>query len=293
MDLVYSYIQTKRRGLQVNVLDCCSYMIPSCSGPYITLWIMSWAGSLMIWSWSGLFMNSHNYFPDHPVNVLDCFSYDTILFWTIYDPVNNVPDHSWNALWMSWTGSAMIRSWSGLFRLSRDHFPDHPVNVLDCFSYDTILFWTIYDPVNNVLDHSWNVLWMSWVGSTTMWSWSRVFINSHNHFPDHPAMSWTVFHMTLFCPGPYMTLWTMSWAGSPMIWSWSRLFMNSHNHFPDYLVNVLDCCSYDTILSWTILEMCCKCAGLFFFFSIMWFFSRPSYVCFWTVTYMIWSWSRL
>ena len=168
---------------------------------------------------------------------------------------------------MSWAGSAMIRSWSGLSKHFHDHFPDHPVNVLDCFSYDTILFRTKYDLVNNVLDHSWNVLWMSWVGYAMKWSQSRVYINSHNHFPDHPAMSWTVFHMTLFCHGPYMTLWTMSWAGSPMIRSWSRLFIDSYNHFPDYLVNVLDC-----------------------FFFIMWFFSRP---CFWTVTYMIQSWSRL
>ena len=143
--LDWEYITSKRRGLQVNVLDCCSYMIPSCSGPYITLWIMSWAGSLMIWSWSGLFMNSYNYFPDHPVNVLDCFSYDTILSWTIYVSVNNVPDHSWNVLWMSWAGSAMIQSWSGLFRHSHNHFPDHPVNYPGLF-----FLWHHF-----VLDHIW------------------------------------------------------------------------------------------------------------------------------------------
>ena len=174
----------------------------------------------------------------------------------------------------------MIWSWSGLFKNTHNHFPGHPVNVLDCFSCDTILFWTIYDPVNNVLDHSWNVLWKSWAGSTMIWSWSGVFMNSHKPWCQ--------------CPGPFLKC-AVNVLGrfSHDIWSWSRLFMDSYNHFPDHPVNVLDCFSYDTILSWTIVEMCCECPGQIFpscDFSpdhlmcasgllLIWYYLDPEYNC--------------
>ena len=158
----------------MNVLDCCSYMIPSCSGPYVTLWIMSWT-----------------------------------VFYFVLDHIwscEHVPDCSWNVLWMSWADSPMIQSWSGLFRNSHNHFPDHPVNVLDCFSYDTILFWTIYDPVNNAPDHSWNVLWMSWAGSTMIWSWPGVLWIPLIISQTILSISWTILEMCCKCPGQDMIL---------------------------------------------------------------------------------------
>ena len=189
------------------------YMTPFCPGPYMILWTMS----------------------------------QTILEMCCECPGQVLP---WYNLCLGYLGILTIISQTILSI------------ILDCFSYDTILFWTIYDPVNNVLDHSWNVLWMSRVGYTMMWSWSRVFINSHNHFPDHPAMSWTVFHMNLFvldhiwpceqCPGQVLpwydlgpgylwipiiisqTIWSMSWTVFHM-----TLFCPGP--FLKCAMNILDC----------------------------------------------------
>jgi len=101
---------------------------------------------------------------------------------------------------MSWAVSTMI--WSCSRQLSNTTHPDCPVNVLDCCSYITlgIMFQAIPEIGSECPGQV-----LPWCGLGPGYLWIPIIISQ-----TILSMSWTAFHITLPCSGPYMTLWTTS-----------------------------------------------------------------------------------